>query len=104
MVGSLSPGDPQYPPVGYSRRSTFILRSPRCVARRLWHNHAGPALVARPAATVLPSSEGIMRNHFRSLASLVGLVALAVCGFSLATAADGDKIKVIIIDGQNNHN
>src|SRR5262245_14263886 len=45
-----------------------------------------------------------MRNHLRLLSSLLGLAALAVCFFSPATAADGDKIKVILIDGQNNHN
>jgi uncharacterized protein len=49
-------------------------------------------------------SEGIMRKHLRVLSSLIASIALVVCVVSMAGAADGDKIKVILIDGQNNHN
>src|SRR5262249_27307661 len=46
---------------------------------------------------------GTMRKHLSLTASLIGVVALSLSAIALAQAAQGDKIKVLIIDGQNNH-
>ncbi|MBL8794375.1 MAG: ThuA domain-containing protein [Planctomycetia bacterium] len=44
-----------------------------------------------------------MRRLRRPFISFLSLCALVVAGAALAPAAEGDKIKVLIIDGQNNH-
>lgn len=44
-----------------------------------------------------------MRQQLRLATSAASVLGLAVWLAALASAADGDKVKVLIIDGQNNH-
>src|SRR5262245_38815971 len=44
-----------------------------------------------------------MHRQLSWTSSFVGVLALALGAIALAPAADGDKIKVVIVDGQNNH-
>src|SRR5438105_274162 len=75
-----------------------------CVGRPVWHNQLRRwESGSRPMASHDATQGEIMRKQLRFTPALVALLGLALMGISLATAAQGDKIKVLIIDGQNNH-